>query len=213
MRVVDIDSCVDSRRASAIENCHNIRLSALRIFAANGVESTSLRAIAEDAGVSVGLVQHHFGNKAKLIAAVDRYVVDQLRDVAASPTVNPDGVDPTVDEVGQRTAALITFVPEVSDYIARALVDDMAVGREIFDSLHADAVVRWRHRCEKGLVRSDVDPVWLVLHPLLLALAPIVLRHHLTRHLDEPFQSAVQIRRCFATGSAMIQTGFMQQPD
>ena len=48
-----------------------IRNAALRLFAQCGVERTSIRAIAREAGVSSGLVQHHFGTKGALRAACD----------------------------------------------------------------------------------------------------------------------------------------------
>ena len=48
-----------------------IREAAFRLFAAHGVEGTSLRAIAEEAGTSAALVMHHFGSKVGLVRAVD----------------------------------------------------------------------------------------------------------------------------------------------
>lgn len=61
-----------------------IRDAALAEFAGRGIEATSLREVATRAGVSVGLIQHHFGTKADLVDAVNRHVTDLLRDVLAS---------------------------------------------------------------------------------------------------------------------------------
>jgi AcrR family transcriptional regulator len=52
-----------------------IRNAALAEFARNGVASTSLRDVAKTAGVSPGLVQHHFATKAALVEAVGAHVV------------------------------------------------------------------------------------------------------------------------------------------
>ncbi len=52
-----------------------IRNAALKIFAAQGASATSLRTVAAAAGVSLGLVQHHFATKAGLIKAVDDHVL------------------------------------------------------------------------------------------------------------------------------------------
>ncbi len=57
-----------------------IRNAALKSFAARGAAATSLRAVAADAGVSLGLVQHHFATKAGLIKAVDDYVLASVLD-------------------------------------------------------------------------------------------------------------------------------------
>ena len=47
----------------------------MKSFATHGFANTSLRAVASTAGVSLGLVQHHFATKAGLIKAVDDYVL------------------------------------------------------------------------------------------------------------------------------------------
>ena len=63
-----------------------IRNAALDLYAQYGEESTSLRAVAAAAGVTLGLVQHHFKTKAGLRRAVDQLVVDYFaQTVAAVP--------------------------------------------------------------------------------------------------------------------------------
>ncbi len=44
---------------------------ALQVFAQRGTSDATLQMVADTAGVSVGLVQHHFGTKDGLIKAVD----------------------------------------------------------------------------------------------------------------------------------------------
>ena len=65
----------EADRVGAVEltTVERIRNAALRIVAVQGVAGTSLRAVAAAAGVSLGLVQHHFATKAGLIKAVDDY--------------------------------------------------------------------------------------------------------------------------------------------
>jgi AcrR family transcriptional regulator len=53
-----------------------IRNAALDLYAQYGEDGVSLRAIAAAAGVTLGVVQHHFKSKAGLRDAVDRLVVD-----------------------------------------------------------------------------------------------------------------------------------------
>ncbi|NLG21793.1 MAG: helix-turn-helix transcriptional regulator, partial [Actinomycetales bacterium] len=47
---------------------------AINLFGRNGVKGTSMRAIAEEAGVSQALVVHHFGSKDGLQRACDHHV-------------------------------------------------------------------------------------------------------------------------------------------
>ncbi|OOK64317.1 bacterial regulatory s, tetR family protein [Mycobacterium kansasii] len=53
-----------------------IRNAALDLYAQYGEDRVSLRAIAAEAGVTLGLVQHHFKTKAGLRRAVDELVAD-----------------------------------------------------------------------------------------------------------------------------------------
>jgi AcrR family transcriptional regulator len=58
-----------------------IRNEALRLFAEHGADAVSLRQVAAAAGVSPGLVVHHFGGKEGLRAAVDEHAAGVCEDV------------------------------------------------------------------------------------------------------------------------------------
>ena len=55
-----------------------IRDAAIRLFTEKGVKGTSILDIAKAAGVSGGLIRHHFGSKDGLRVACDTYVMDEL---------------------------------------------------------------------------------------------------------------------------------------
>src|SRR5665811_813501 len=55
-----------------------IREAAIRLFAEHGVEETAILDIAKEAGVSGGLIRHHFGSKEGLRVACDTYVYSEL---------------------------------------------------------------------------------------------------------------------------------------
>jgi AcrR family transcriptional regulator len=60
-----------------------IRNAALMRFAAHGFAGTTLRAIASDAGVTVGLIPHYYGSKSGLRDEVEAWVVDQFHQAIA----------------------------------------------------------------------------------------------------------------------------------
>uniref|UniRef100_UPI0013D78043 TetR/AcrR family transcriptional regulator n=1 Tax=Fodinicola feengrottensis TaxID=435914 RepID=UPI0013D78043 len=60
-----------------------IRNAALRQFADKGVKGTTIRGVAEAAGVSPALVQHHFGSKEQLREYVE--YMDRAATSAAGP--------------------------------------------------------------------------------------------------------------------------------
>ncbi len=55
-----------------------IRDAAIQLFTERGMEKTSILDIAKAAGVSGGLIRHHFGSKDGLREACDAYVFDEL---------------------------------------------------------------------------------------------------------------------------------------
>src|SRR3984957_13471493 len=61
-----------------------LRDAAVRLFAERGVAGTSVRDIAEAAGVTAGLITHHFGSKAGLKAAVDERLVEVFTEPLSS---------------------------------------------------------------------------------------------------------------------------------
>lgn len=55
-----------------------ILVSARDLFARNGIDKTSIRAIASDAGVDPALVHHYFGTKTQLFAAAIHIPIDPM---------------------------------------------------------------------------------------------------------------------------------------
>lgn len=72
-----------------------IRDQALRLFAEHGPEAVSLRRVAAEAGVSPGLVAHHFGSRAGLRQAVDDHVAGLFDDLFAT-MAGADWHSPTI---------------------------------------------------------------------------------------------------------------------
>lgn len=64
------------RWESTAARSSEIRDVAMKCFAERGIASTSLRTIAAQAGVSLGLIQHYFVTKSQLIEAIDHYVLE-----------------------------------------------------------------------------------------------------------------------------------------
>jgi AcrR family transcriptional regulator len=192
---------------SAIER---IRNAALKSFATHGSAGTSLRTVAAAAGVSLGLVQHHFATKAGLIQAVDNYVLAQLLTPISQPI--PEQTD-SVGEMSDRITRLLAEQTDIADYIARALIDGSPLGVSIFDALFGFGTARWNQRGERGESRPDVDLTWAVVNSLVLALGTIVLRAHIERNLPEPMTSPAQLQRWHASTTMLLREGLFRRPD
>ncbi|UUO03253.1 TetR/AcrR family transcriptional regulator [Mycolicibacterium novocastrense] len=185
-----------------------IRDAALQCFAARGTSATSLRAVAAEAGVSLGLVQHHFETKANLIKAVDDHVLGVMNTALMQRT--PESAVDSITDVGDRVTSLVAAEPDVVAYVVRALTDGSSLGTQVFDSLAAVGAERWKARREAGLTRPDLDPTWGALNPLVLALGAWILRDHIERHLTEPFDTPAQLQRWGDAVNALLRGGQMR---
>lgn len=106
-----------------------IRDAALRLFAEKGVGGATFRGVAADAGVSVGLVQHHFGSKDELRAACDEHVLAALRrQTAAAIEQGPLG------DAGY-IAEAYAVAPLLQGYLVRTLVDGSPAAAALFDEI------------------------------------------------------------------------------
>lgn len=185
-----------------------IRDAALKCFADRGTSATSLRAVAAEAGVSLGLVQHHFDTKANLIKAVDDHVLGVMN--AAITQRIPEPPADTITDMGDRVTALVAAEPDVVAYVVRALTDGSSLGRQVFDSLAAIGAERWKARQDLGLTRPELDPTWGALNPLVLALGAWILRDHIERHLPAPFDTPEQLQRWENSVNALLRDGQMR---
>ena len=200
----------DPESAGEPSRLERIRDAALKTFAARGTEATSLRMIAAAAGVSLGLVQHHFGTKANLIQAVDDHVTTVLTASLTTPAAAPAG-DPVAD-IADRVVSLLTDHADLVDYLCRALVDATPTGTRVFDTLVGVAGGHWDQLQAQGLTKPDLDPVWMTLNPLVLVLGMFILRKELNRHLPEPLASPAPIERWRNATEQIIADGQLERP-
>lgn len=204
--VSEISQVGDVGQSSA----ERIRNAALANFAVHGTASTSLRAVAATAGVSLGMVQHHFATKSGLIKAVDDYVVSLVIGGMAQPIPEPPA--DSITDIGSRVTGLIAEHPDVAAYVSRAMVDGSPLGVTLFDALMKVGMARWQLRAERGEVRPDVDLVWATINAMVLAVGGISLRAHVDRHLPESFTSPAQLRRWQEATDTLLREGLLGPP-
>ncbi|MFE9580407.1 TetR/AcrR family transcriptional regulator [Nocardia sp. NPDC006044] len=155
-----------------------IRNAAMDLYAQYGAERVSLRAVAAEAGVTLGLVQHHFKTKAGLVDAVDQLVVDYF--AAAVGSVPPSGT--AAEVAAARDEAVRTMLhsdPAVVNYVRRAVLEPSETRIRLLDTLIALTRREVAGLREAGIAsteRRESDQIVSVLVRQLgeLLLAPLV---------------------------------------
>jgi AcrR family transcriptional regulator len=108
-----------------------IREAALRLYAEHGQQATTIRMVAEEAGMSPGAVMHHFKSKDDLSEAVQRAVIAKIRQVVSGVGLTDT---PEVAARARRRAfdQLITENPSIAGYMRRAALEGGPAGVALF---------------------------------------------------------------------------------
>lgn len=167
-----------------------IRDAALLLFGRDGFASTTVRRVAEEAGVSAALVIHHYGSKEGLREACDRYVSQELVDSGREELDR--------DLVGTMREWLIDterYKPAL-DYLVRMLTsEDSQAGAALFDALLAQTQTMLTESAAAGQVRGSEDATALAVVLATHALAPLVLGSHVGRALGGVDLDAASLTR------------------
>lgn len=162
----------DDRTARA-----RIRDAAIERFGAGGVDGTSLRAVAEAAGVSAALVVHHFGSKAGLRRACDEHVVRTIRDTKSQAMAAGPNLD---------VMAMLRDAPDARPllaYLARTLAAPSPEVAQLVDDLVDDAEAYLAEGERSGVVVPTDDPRGRAVVLTIWALGALTLHEHLSRLL------------------------------
>ena len=106
-----------------------LRDAAIGLFAERGLDATTVRDITQAAGVSPGLLRHHFGSKEALREECDLYVLDRVvkikEELLLQGKMSSPGFLPSVHPT------LLLY----NKYLTRALVDGSPRAATMFDDI------------------------------------------------------------------------------
>lgn len=166
-----------------------IREAAIARFGARGYDGTSVRDIARDAGVSPGLVIHHFGSKDGLRQACDEWLVGELvseKGLTEGPAI-AETMRSWLDDVSR-------FRPFI-EYFATMLAAGGDGGNRLFDLLLRETAAMLEHGVETGAMHPSDDPEMRAVMITLNGLAPLLLREQVARVLGVSLDSSAGVRR------------------
>lgn len=176
-----IRSVQEDRTARAV-----IRDEALRLFADRGLDGVTVRQIAAAAGVSPGLVLHHFGSKEGLRQALDEHVLGLFDRMLGEMTGGHAAGLYDPEASGSVAEAIVKHLPAdspVPGYLRRLLLADGDAGRELFRRLFALSAAALDALAAAGMAARGADPAVRAAFLLINDLAVLLLRDHLTEVL------------------------------
>src|SRR5215210_7391715 len=186
-----------------------IRDAAMELFGAEGVAATSLRAVARAAGVSPGLIVHHFGSKEGLIRAVDEAVLARI-ELALSEVPIEGAEAELIEGRAEVVAAFLRGQPALCDYLGRALSERTEASAELFHRLFASAA-RDERLVSAGVLRSETDPFWRAMHQGILVVGPLLIRPLIERELGGDLLDEDNMRRWTRALRDLLQHGLYAQ--
>ncbi|WP_194397363.1 TetR/AcrR family transcriptional regulator [Microbacterium atlanticum] len=133
---------------------------AIEVFAKRGSDRTSLRAIAEEVGVTHAALKHYFGSLEELLVAVYRQSEERGDDRHPVPLdVTPTELVRRWSDANHEVQGLVQLY---STLVASALEEGHpaahAFATERFARVRAELAERVRHNQSTGRLRPDVDP-------------------------------------------------------
>lgn len=178
---------------SDLTTAARIRNAALESFATRGVAATTIRAVAEAAGTSPGLLQHHFRTKARLREAVDGYVGRVVAEAFAD--VDALRLEDPLRELGDRVTNLVRTQPNTLLYVARSVADGDERALALFESFVGIARAQCLRLAAAGRLRPDLDVEWAAVHIVIFNLASLLFHDAIARHFGGGFRDPDVIER------------------
>jgi AcrR family transcriptional regulator len=155
-----------------------ILAAAITKFAEDGLAGTSLKTIADEAGVTQGLIVHHFGSKEGLRKACDDHVLGKIREqlrIAADQGTQLDVLEAFRRRQKQHAAAL--------PYLARALADGAPSVAALVDELAEEIIRSMEQNVANGVYVPTEYPRERALVLLIWSLGAVTLHEHVRRLL------------------------------
>lgn len=201
---------IPSRQPSDLTAYARIRNAALKLFGEKGAAATSIREVARAAGVSPGLVQHHFSTKGALESAVSAYVAGKMAELAGA-SLQP-GRTLRALTLGPAVIGFIRRNPDLVAYLRRVILEDDRVGRRLLDSIVQLSRTLNRRLQANRLLRRNLDPVWTPLNTMILVLGPLLLEPALNRYLDHRLRSEEGLARWDTAVEDLYLWGIYRHP-
>ncbi|WP_433715483.1 TetR family transcriptional regulator [Nocardia sp. CA-084685] len=195
---------------SDLSTAARIRDIAIEVFGDNGFQ-VGVRAIAAAAGVSPGLVNHHFGSKDGLRAACDERVLELIRDQKWKTATETNVAKSMLDAMSEIEA----YGPLVA-YMVRSLQAGGPLAESLLEHMISDAEEYIQAGVEAGTIKPSRDPAARARYLTTVNVGATVLYFTLLQNRGEKLDYRKLVRTLseeFMLAAAELYTqGFLTDP-
>lgn len=138
-------------RSADLTTVARIRDAAIELFGSRGFD-VGVRAIAEAAGVSPGLVIHHFGSKDGLRQACDDYIAEEIRSEKSQAIRSTDAASWLA-----QVAEIESYAPMMA-YLVRSMQTGGELAKHLWHTMIANVESYLDDGVQAGTVRPSRDP-------------------------------------------------------
>ncbi|HOZ47211.1 MAG TPA: TetR/AcrR family transcriptional regulator [Candidatus Hydrogenedentes bacterium] len=151
---------LNARERSRVETRHRLLSMGQELFAEKGVADTRAADVAKAAGVAVGTLYLHFGDKRGLLRAI---LFEGIEELLSSLRALSDHPPADLREALRIHSEIMVRFAEEHRALCRILFDPESVRTQVSTEINAYLVSmqekRLRESIASGLVRRDLDPV------------------------------------------------------
>lgn len=167
-----------------------IACAALKRFAAQGYEATSLREVAADAGVDVALISYRYGGKAGLWQSIVSQAACDLHDALEETLAATSGY-PAIERLRHSMKAFLTYLldrPEVPRLLLRDITTDSERSQWLLDELSLPLHGHFNYLAQEAASNCPATPAHLdfrVANFIYSAASTVARRDRLARLVDD----------------------------
>ncbi len=201
----------DTTARAQIRNC------ALRLFGERGPDAVTVRDIAACAGVSPGLVLHHFGSKQGLRDAVDARVMSMFDAMLATAIEDPEafatGDTQQAASFAELFASAVPAGSPIPAYLRRLLLSGDPMGKQLVQQWFALTLTAVDAMASNGNLQPTPDREAMAAFLLVNDLAMILLHDHVADAIGTDPLSPEGMQRWASTAFDVYRHGAFTKED
>jgi len=179
-----------------------------KLFAERGFAGASVRDIAREAGVSIGLIRSHFGSKEGLRTEIEAHVAEQVE--ALYSTVVEHSGSRALERVVEDAVEWIERDRDALLYLRTALMEKTPGSQKMFERLLATLRRFVKQNREQGFLQEGVDEEWAVIYLVFDFLGPALIEPFAEEAFGASMYARPMVERRNAFGRRLLTRGFLK---